>query len=243
MYYIYELVNPVTNIPFYVGQTNNPRVRLNQHRYATSGNSNVILADEYIKVMRRGGNEPIMNIIDETDSKAHVDELERYYINEYRMTYNILNVFHMPYMYDDEEYDPVKMCGVDGKYCNRIYECDVCMEHYKTRLKRLLYTVFYESGMDHGYICYVHDDRLDWKRLQKKLARDKVRFIRVPKGEGSSVVFTDSWVKHRDFRFEQIELDDAYDLYTSDEFLFPSYGNRSSSRGWIIGINNKELPY
>lgn len=234
MHYIYELVNPVTGTPFYVGQTNNLDARFNQHKYAALGNSNVTLVDQYINVMRRGGYDPIMNVIDETDSKEHVDELERYYINEYRLEYNILNVFHMPYIYKEEEYDPIIMCGVDGRCCGRIYECPMCMHRHKTKLKGCLYSIFYESGMDHGYICYVHDDKLDWSRLSKKLTRCKVRFIRAPQDDGSSVIFTDSWVKHRDFHFERIEINDAYDLYASDELLFSSYGMRSSSRGWAL---------
>lgn len=85
--YIYTLTNPLNGQVFYVGYTNNPTRRINEHiKYKYNP-----LKDEVIDEILCGGLKPILNVIDECDyffnRKENMFEHERleiYYIKKYR---------------------------------------------------------------------------------------------------------------------------------------------------------------
>lgn len=85
--YIYVLINPLNNGIFYVGYTNNPKRRLNEHiKY-----KNNPLKDAVIESILRSELKPEMKVIDECDfifnQELKIFEHERleiYYIKKYR---------------------------------------------------------------------------------------------------------------------------------------------------------------
>ena len=85
--YIYTLTNPLNNEVFYVGYTNNPTRRLNEHiKYKYNS-----YKDSIISEIINCGSKPILNVIDECDYFFNQEQkmfeherLEIYYIKKYK---------------------------------------------------------------------------------------------------------------------------------------------------------------
>jgi hypothetical protein len=89
--FIYELIDPRNGLPFYVGKTVNPRVRLKGHKFASSKFHNSIL-HRLIGDLKREGRYPELRIIEEC-ATSQWQERERHWISEYQSRgINILNI-------------------------------------------------------------------------------------------------------------------------------------------------------
>lgn len=86
--YIYELVDPRDNKPFYVGKTINLKRRLYSHIHESK--TKISNKDKFISNMIKDGFKPIINVIDETndDNWSH---LEIKHIMAYSSKFNIFN--------------------------------------------------------------------------------------------------------------------------------------------------------
>ena len=87
--YIYELINPLNNNPFYVGYSYNIEKRLYEHIYST--NSKNTYKDAVINKILNAGLKPTINIIDSCDKIFDLEQnmyeheiLEIKYIKEYK---------------------------------------------------------------------------------------------------------------------------------------------------------------
>jgi len=79
-YYIYELIDPRTDIPGYVGITNNPKVRHSQHLALRDGN---IKKNSWVRRLVKEGVKPIIRILDTAPTKEQAASKERHWINSY----------------------------------------------------------------------------------------------------------------------------------------------------------------
>jgi len=84
--FIYALIDPRTGRPFYVGKTNNIKVRLKSHR---TGRGNTRCAF-YIRGIRSEGLRPEIKIL-ETCSDLEWEEKEREWISKMNQKYDIVN--------------------------------------------------------------------------------------------------------------------------------------------------------
>lgn len=115
MVYIYVLINPINSQIFYVGYTNNPRRRLNEHiKYKYNP-----YKDSIIEKILYNGLKPILDIIDECEYKFNQklkmfehERLEMFYIKKYKDSGSSLsnltdgggvgNIHHIPvYQFDE----------------------------------------------------------------------------------------------------------------------------------------------
>jgi predicted GIY-YIG superfamily endonuclease len=80
LYFIYELIDPRDNRPFYVGITNNPNARMMTHLAATESNTE---KNARINAIRSSGLQPTMRIIEYWDKKDKAEEREIYWITCY----------------------------------------------------------------------------------------------------------------------------------------------------------------
>lgn len=80
MYYVYELVDPRTGVPGYVGITNNPKARHYQHLALLDGN---IKKNSWIRRLSKEGAEPNMRILDTAPNKEQAALKERHWISLY----------------------------------------------------------------------------------------------------------------------------------------------------------------
>ena len=85
--YIYKLINPDTNEPFYVGQTLSLEKRLYQHINESSTNPNNVLI---IKALKKNGLEPVMKIIEIVVGK-NANRIEEFWIRELSRTHKLTN--------------------------------------------------------------------------------------------------------------------------------------------------------
>lgn len=80
MYYVYELIDPRTGVPGYVGITNNPKARHYRHLALLDGN---IKKNSWIRRLSKEGAEPVMRILDTAPNKEQAATKERSWINYY----------------------------------------------------------------------------------------------------------------------------------------------------------------
>lgn len=80
MFYIYELVDPITNEPRYIGHTINTYNRL--HSHLTKSKKGKSYKDIWIRKLLKQGITPILNIIDEVESDVYF--WEKFYIWLYK---------------------------------------------------------------------------------------------------------------------------------------------------------------
>lgn len=89
--FIYELIDPRTNDPYYIGKSNNPKVRLNTHIKRAQNNLSYVYKENWIRSLLKEGLKPIMNIIDEV-SFEEWEFWEKYYISLYKsFGFNLTN--------------------------------------------------------------------------------------------------------------------------------------------------------
>ncbi len=80
MHYIYELVDPRTGIPNYIGITGDPSYRIQQHLGGYDGNPT---KKAWIRSLKDEGIEVQMNIIETVDDEKEAKQRERYWMQEY----------------------------------------------------------------------------------------------------------------------------------------------------------------
>ncbi len=78
-YYVYELIDPRTNVTAYIGITYNADLRLQQHIHDNTNTKKSL----WIQDLRYANLAPCMRIIEELDTKEAVLERERYWIQHY----------------------------------------------------------------------------------------------------------------------------------------------------------------
>lgn len=117
MHYVYQLVHPKTNLPFYVGMSKNPDLRFLEHKRSQS------IVGKYIRVLGRTGITPIVDVIYKCDSEteAHTIEIEtiKYYSTELTLLNSALYVGTPPVP---------ELCGTWGEYCKKPKSCPVCRQ-------------------------------------------------------------------------------------------------------------------
>ncbi len=87
---IYSLIDPRTKLPFYVGKTNEPKIRLKGHRSGRGTTPSAV----FIRKMRAEGYRPDMEILELCDEKDWQDR-EAYWVDAYRSKFGdtqVLNV-------------------------------------------------------------------------------------------------------------------------------------------------------
>ena len=77
MYFIYELVDPRTNVVAYVGITNNPNARLQEHISCTGPNDG---KKTWVRELQEEGYEPRMKILEVVDTKKEALAREKYWM-------------------------------------------------------------------------------------------------------------------------------------------------------------------
>jgi hypothetical protein len=85
MIVIYEISDPISDIPRYIGQTNNLQRRISNHLSVSRNNTNKInwRLRSFIKNLLNQGLTPIFTIIDSVDESIS-DETETYWISQYK---------------------------------------------------------------------------------------------------------------------------------------------------------------
>ncbi len=87
--FIYELTDPETNKPRYVGKTNKPKRRLRDHIRCCNKIGAWTPKNKWIRSLKDKGLVPNMNIINETETN-NINELEIAHIKDYREIYEDL---------------------------------------------------------------------------------------------------------------------------------------------------------
>lgn len=86
-YYLYALVDPTLQIPKYIGITNNPTVRFNDHL----NDKSITRKTKWIASLKKINLQPIMNILEESDDVYTIINLEIEYIAKYKDVYDLVN--------------------------------------------------------------------------------------------------------------------------------------------------------
>jgi hypothetical protein len=80
LYFIYELSDPRTAIPSYIGITSNPNIRYIQHLERKTGSKKKC---DWIRDLLAEGIQPKMKILETVDSKQEAQDRERHWIQQY----------------------------------------------------------------------------------------------------------------------------------------------------------------
>jgi predicted GIY-YIG superfamily endonuclease len=92
LYFIYELVDPKTDTVAYVGLTNNPNARFQDHM--TNFGTNMKKSD-WVRQLRSEHLKPRMRILEIVDTKEAAVERERYWIRHYlSLGISLVNIEH-----------------------------------------------------------------------------------------------------------------------------------------------------
>lgn len=86
-YYLYALIDPNLNSPKYIGITNNPDRRLQEHIEDTA----ITKKTKWISSLKEGGKLPSIEILRETDNVNEVIEWEKQFIKDLADKYNLTN--------------------------------------------------------------------------------------------------------------------------------------------------------
>jgi predicted GIY-YIG superfamily endonuclease len=94
MYFVYALTDPRTDIVAYVGITNNPNARLQEHISCTGPNDE---KKTWVRKLQEEGYEPRMKILEVVDTKGEATAREKYWIQHYTSTgMSITNIRSKP---------------------------------------------------------------------------------------------------------------------------------------------------
>jgi len=86
---IYVLVNPITQVPFYVGETTRLSERLCKHFNCTEKNKD---KNKYIADLKANGYKPNVLIVGTSEDKIEAEKLEYFFIDKYRnLGYELFN--------------------------------------------------------------------------------------------------------------------------------------------------------
>ena len=87
---IYALIDPRTNLPFYVGKTNKPKVRLKSHR---SG-AGITPCAKFIREIKSEGLRPLMQTIEVCDEDVWRSR-EAYWVERYQRDYGSIQILNV----------------------------------------------------------------------------------------------------------------------------------------------------
>lgn len=86
-YYLYALIDPNLNSPKYIGITNNPERRLQEH----IEDSTITKKTKWISSLKEGGKLPTIKVLKQTNNVHEVIEWEKEYIKNLYNIYNLTN--------------------------------------------------------------------------------------------------------------------------------------------------------
>lgn len=134
MYYVYTLSDPETNVPFYVGYTKNFGSRYRSHLRAKESSPTA----KHVQEMLSKESVPTFKIVATFDDKMSALEHEQKLISELSESIVLLNVNRANLDNPSPYYLMThKLCGIDGLYCKRVYQCEICHEierQYRTAM-------------------------------------------------------------------------------------------------------------
>ncbi len=87
---IYALVDPRTKLPFYVGKTNNPKVRLKGHRTGRG----ITPSAKFIREIRSAGYRPDMEILEICDRRTW-PEREAFWVKLYQSRFGVTQILNV----------------------------------------------------------------------------------------------------------------------------------------------------
>lgn len=233
MYYVYHLINPNNNTPFYVGYTNNPDRRYTEHISPEYNAS--LLVSKYIKALMVNDTPPVMKILMETPIKNNALKFEAKKIRQYFSKYTLMNDMHpneeYPFYFSKKtKQGKINTCGVGGYYCHYINECARCYNLEKE--KRI--DVIVKNFNNYTYLFKSIIKKDSWNKIYFKMVRSEVKFVRIPQKNDELLVITDVDPCHKKISFNKITAQKAIKELCAESNLFPEYGKRSSSSGWEL---------
>lgn len=213
MYYVYTLKHPDNQVPFYVGMTNDPSVRIAAH---IRKQNNVALRS-VIRGMMNYGRKPIMDVIYKTNDFDDCCHAESRLIREYAKKYFLLNIKDM---YPESDWVDVSMqdriCS-PGFRCKKYDECVFCAEIEIDRYTRPVNDYLINGGSIFRYEIG-HDD---WNATRQHMYREgSIGYVKVPLSETFFFIVSTVAV-NKNFALEsEMSLEDAIRAYwnTAGEF-------------------------
>lgn len=250
MYYVYHLINPITNLPFYVGQTKYPNRREMDH-LNPSCNPNSLVS-RYINTLLSEGVVPTLEILYEIKDREDVMTVEYNTIMEYFTKYTIMNVSRRDpslgtnlYKKPATREEAIENCGNGGVHCGIFYGdvfCVKCREHEMIRRAEIVISHLKSAPT---LFCGTTNAEC-WQNIRRTLVRRSANYLKVPISDVEFVVAIDRHVSCKNIVFNPITLNDAIELLTKEPMLFVvscyQDGNkipRSSSKGWPLTIKTK----
>lgn len=236
MYYIYTLNRSDNKMPFYVGMTNDPDRRLKEHSH--SGVAQDMLVSRYIEGLLVHDIEPIMEIIKSVDTKEDALSEEADLIDELYKDFVLMNErFPSIEIQRRDKFDwfalvtkeeKIEHCGIGGYFCNYYHDCEICNKLEKKRRIEAIRDIL--SGEQNIYYTVVSKER----RLaaDKYMNRYNIDSIRIP-NDNTTLVITNSALHSRYGKSIEVCYDDAMEILSSNENIFPS-GRRASSGRWRL---------
>lgn len=245
MYYVYHLINPITNLPFYVGQTKYPDRRKMEHLDPSCNPDSLV--SRYINTLLAEGVSPGLEILYETKDKKDVMIVEYNTIIDYFKRYTIMNVSKSDpslasrfYKKPETREDAIEICGKGGRYCGIFYGDVFCVRCKEHEMKKRAEIVIYHLESAPSLFCGTTNTEC-WQNIRRTLTRRSVNYLRVPVSSTESVVVIDGYVSCKNIIFERISLDEAVELLTKEDMLFVESrydtGNkmpRCSSKEWSL---------
>lgn len=136
MYYIYALVDPITNETKYIGQTNDLKKRYKQHLHPISEKS------IWIHNLRRKSKKPKLSIIEEFKSDELVNERELYWINFYKQ--KKAKLLNGKYLHPRKKYDIINHDEIIADELKKRYEL-IKRESDYLAIDDLLHDLYYQG--------------------------------------------------------------------------------------------------
>lgn len=228
--YIYKLINPRTNLPFYIGRTNDVTRRYMEHCHSLYAKNT--LCSQYIATLRFNGITPLIEVIETCETVNEAKIMEVKHINDYYNRYTILN--HQTCLIPKEEWefpktkqDRVRFCGIGGRRCKDFDKCIYC--YTKEKEKRISFIADSLSGND--FVFRTETDNNGWDYIRSNYSFRKAGAFRVPLPNEQHLVISTRRIESRELgiTFERITAAEAIDELSADRCLFPKEGRRRRS--------------
>lgn len=174
MYYIYSLNHPDNGVPFYIGMTQNPELRLMGH---IKKQKNIGLKS-LINTMLRYGREPIMEIIYHTESLDDCLVREVEFIKEYARNHVLMNIKDLYKEEDMVEFSSYESACTPYFKCNKPLECDFCANYAVATIESRINEYVRHGNKVYQYLC----SDSDWAKIRKRLSRGGGSYVRIPTG-------------------------------------------------------------
>lgn len=232
MYYIYTLNHPDTDIPFYVGMTNNTGERYISHLVK---NKSTMLRN-FVKKMLRRGEVPYMDVIYTTESKEDCLLREADFIEAYASRYTILNDERPGFAVNRKDV-LTKLVGLSKEYSKwgaAVWRDDdeFFYEYVMTKREMEHSQIF---DLFYGCIYYRQIPVSKWETLRKHLRRKEIKYFRIDDGDYAHI-FVPRDPHHKSIVFDLLDKDEAESIANQERFLLTD-GRRSISREWSSLIN------